>query len=83
VWISDISNELRWQNEVDLGASKNSKNESLIFRETICRFSQNGLRSILADEWDRQIESDVREGRLDEAVRNAEQEIEAGQFSPL
>ena len=37
----------------------------------------------IADEWDRQIEEDARSGRLDAVVRNAEEQIEAGQFTPL
>ena len=36
-----------------------------------------------AGEWDRQIEEDARSGRLDAVVRKAEEQIEAGQFTPL
>lgn len=36
-----------------------------------------------ADEWDRQIEEDARAGRLDTVLRSAEQDIEAGRFTPL
>jgi uncharacterized membrane protein YccC len=37
----------------------------------------------LADEWDRQIESDIRAGRLDEAGRRADAEFEQGRCTPL
>jgi hypothetical protein len=37
----------------------------------------------LADAWDRQIEEDIRSGRLDEAGRRADADFEAGQCKPL
>ena len=37
----------------------------------------------LADAWDRQIEEDVKAGRLDEAGRRADAEFEAGRCKPL
>ena len=36
-----------------------------------------------AQEWDRQIESDVRAGRLDAAGRAADADFEAGRVTPL
>jgi hypothetical protein len=37
----------------------------------------------LADAWDRQIEADIRAGRLDEAGRRADADFEAGRCKPL
>ena len=37
----------------------------------------------LADAWDRQIEKDVKAGRLDEAGRQADADFEAGRCKPL
>jgi hypothetical protein len=36
-----------------------------------------------ADEWDRQIEADVRAGKLDEVVRRADADFDAGRCTPL
>ena len=36
-----------------------------------------------ADEWDRQIEADVRAGRLDAAIRRADDHYESGRCRPL
>jgi hypothetical protein len=36
-----------------------------------------------ADAWDRQIESDIRSGRLDAAGRRADADFESGRCSPL
>jgi hypothetical protein len=36
-----------------------------------------------AELWDRQIESDVRTGRLDEAGRRADADFESGRCTPL
>jgi hypothetical protein len=36
-----------------------------------------------AEQWDRQIEADVRSGRLDEAGRRADADFEAGRCRPL
>ncbi|HLJ55433.1 MAG TPA: hypothetical protein VKT77_10375 [Chthonomonadaceae bacterium] len=35
------------------------------------------------DRWDRQIEADSRAGKLDELVRRADQDFEAGRCKPL
>jgi hypothetical protein len=37
----------------------------------------------LADAWDRQIEADIKAGRLDEAGRRADADFEAGRCKPL
>jgi hypothetical protein len=37
----------------------------------------------LADEWDRQIEADIKAGRLDEAGRRADADFEAGRYESL
>jgi hypothetical protein len=36
-----------------------------------------------ADLWDREIEADIRAGRLDEAGRRVDDDFEAGRCSPL
>ena len=36
-----------------------------------------------ADLWDRQIEADIRAGRLDEAGRSADADFDAGRCTPL
>ena len=36
-----------------------------------------------ADAWDRQIEADAKAGRLDELIREAEDDIAAGRTSPV
>jgi hypothetical protein len=36
-----------------------------------------------ADQWDQQIEADIRGGRLDEAGRRADADFESGQCTPL
>lgn len=37
----------------------------------------------LADAWDRRIEADVAAGRLDAAVKKADDDFEAGRCTPL
>jgi hypothetical protein len=46
------------------------------------RFSR-WFEEFLADQWDRQIEADIRAGRLDAAGRRADDEFEAGNCKPL
>ena len=36
-----------------------------------------------ADQWDRQIEADIRAGRLEESGRHTDADFEAGRCSPL
>jgi hypothetical protein len=37
----------------------------------------------LAAAWDQQIEADLKSGRLDEAIRKADDDFEAGRCTPL
>jgi hypothetical protein len=37
----------------------------------------------IADEWDKRIEADVKSGKLNEQVRQADSEFEAGRCRPL
>jgi hypothetical protein len=41
------------------------------------------FEEFIADAWDRQIEADIRAGRLDEHGRRADSEFEAGRAKPL
>lgn len=41
------------------------------------------FEEFLADAWDRRIEADIKAGRLDAAVRQADADIDAGRYSPL
>jgi len=41
------------------------------------------FENYLADAWDRQIEEDIRAGRLDDAGRKADADFEAGRAKPL
>lgn len=45
-------------------------------------FSQ-WFEEFVADAWDRQIEADVRAGRLDAAAEQADEDFEAGRCKPL
>lgn len=45
--------------------------------EELAAFS-TWFEEFLADQWDRQIEADIRAGRLDEAARHAGEDFEAG-----
>ena len=50
--------------------------------EELARFSQ-WFEEYAADQWDRQIEADIRAGRFDAAGKRAEEEFEAGRCKPL
>lgn len=50
--------------------------------EELARFSQ-WFEEYAADQWDRQIEADIRAGRFDAAGQRAEAEFEAGRCKPL
>ena len=50
--------------------------------EELERFSQ-WFEEFLADQWDQQIEADNLAGRLDSAGKRADQDFEAGRFTPL
>jgi hypothetical protein len=41
------------------------------------------FEEFFAEAWDRQIEADIRAGRLDEAARQANAEFDAGRCEPL
>ena len=51
-------------------------------KEELARFSQ-WFEEYVADEWDRQIEKDVNSGRLDAAIKRADDHYEAGRCTPL
>lgn len=46
------------------------------------RFSQ-WFEEFIADQWDRQIEQDMQAGRLDAALKRADDHYEAGRCTPL
>ena len=48
----------------------------------LARFSQ-WFEEFMADQWDRQIEQDVAEGRLNEALKKADDHFESGRCTPL
>ena len=50
--------------------------------EELDRFSR-WFEEFLSDQWDLRIEADIRAGRLDEAGRRADEEFDAGRYSPL
>jgi hypothetical protein len=51
-------------------------------REELAAFSQ-WFEEFIADAWDRQIEDDVRAGRLGRAAAKADEDCEAGRYTPL
>jgi hypothetical protein len=51
-------------------------------RAELAKFAE-WFENYLADAWDRQIEDDIRAGRLDEAGRQADADFEAGRAKPL
>jgi len=59
--------------------------ESVVSRlsaEELTRFSQ-WFEEFLAEQWDRQIEEDVKAGRLEAAVTRSNKCFDAGQCTPL
>lgn len=50
--------------------------------EELDRFSQ-WFEEFLAEQWDRRIEADMRDGRLDAAARRADEQFETGRCTPL
>jgi hypothetical protein len=48
----------------------------------LARFS-NWFEEFMADQWDRQIEQDALSGRLDAALKRADDHYEAGRCTPL
>jgi hypothetical protein len=59
--------------------------ESAISRlsaEELARFSA-WFEDFMADRWDRQIEADIKAGRLNAAGKRADEDFEAGRCTPL
>ncbi len=59
--------------------------ESAISRlsaEELARFAA-WFEDFLADRWDRQIEADIKAGRLDAAGKRAAEDFKAGRCTPL
>ena len=50
--------------------------------EDLARFSK-WFEEFMADAWDRQIEGDMRAGRLDAAMKRADEHYAAGRCTPL
>ena len=50
--------------------------------EELARFSA-WFEQFMADQWDRQIEEDIKAGRLDAAGKRADEDFEAGRCTPL
>jgi hypothetical protein len=48
----------------------------------LARFSQ-WFEELMAEQWDRKIESDILGGRLDAAGKRADEDFEAGRCAPL
>jgi len=48
----------------------------------LARFSE-WFAEFAAEQWDRQIEEDLRAGRLDAAIKRADDHYEAGRCTPL
>jgi hypothetical protein len=51
-------------------------------REDLSAFHQ-WFEEFIADAWDQQIEDDIKAGRLDHLVAEADREFEAGRCTPL
>ena len=59
--------------------------ESAISRlsaEDLARFSA-WFEEFIADQWDRQIEEDIKAGRMDAAGKRADEDFEAGRCIPV
>jgi hypothetical protein len=50
--------------------------------EELSRFAK-WFEEFMADEWDRQIERDIADGKLDHLARKADEDFEAGRCTPL
>lgn len=50
--------------------------------DELARFTE-WFEEYKSDEWDRQIEADAAAGRLDDLIREAEDDIAAGRVRPL
>ena len=51
-------------------------------REDLTKFS-SWFQNYMAKEWDRQIEKDLKAGRLDTLIEEAKDDIAAGRTTPL
>ena len=51
-------------------------------REDLTRFF-SWFQNYMAEEWDRQIEKDLKAGRLDKLIEEAKDDIAAGRTTPL
>jgi hypothetical protein len=51
-------------------------------RDDLARFS-GWFENFIADQWDRQSEADIEAGRLDAAGKKADEDFEAGRYTPL
>ena len=51
-------------------------------REDLIKFS-SWFQNYMAKEWDRQIEKDLKAGRLDKLIEEAKDDIAAGRTTPL
>jgi hypothetical protein len=61
--------------ELELAVTRLSAAELNLFQQWFDEF--------MADAWDRQIEEDIRDGRLDDAGRKANEDFEQGLCTPL
>lgn len=61
--------------ELELAVSKLSAQELTDFA--------NWFEEFMAEQWDRQIETDIVAGRLDQAGKRADEAFEAGRATPL
>jgi len=50
--------------------------------DQLARFSQ-WFEDFLADQWDRQIAQDLQSGRLEQAIKRADDHYQAGRCTPL
>ncbi|MBA3312501.1 MAG: hypothetical protein M3552_16525 [Planctomycetota bacterium] len=51
-------------------------------KDELSRFSE-WFEEYLAEKWDRQIETEIRAGRFDDAADRADDDFEAGRCTPL
>jgi len=50
--------------------------------DELAKFTQ-WFEEFMAEQWDRQIEQDLRSGRLDQAIKRADDHYEEGRYTPL
>ena len=50
--------------------------------DELARFSE-WFEEFIADQWDRQIEEDARSGKLNDAVKRADEHYKGGRYTPL